>query len=121
MERRDPTEDAIEGESESGSGEEDSEGSNAEEEGDSGDKDESDSASSDDEDDEADDEDTEALRKALQLAVSGKESDSDDEEVDILLDEIEMDDEQMMEIDEKLAAVFRTRVEERKKGKGKKA
>lgn len=29
-----------------------------------------------------------------------------------------MDDEQMMAIDEKLAAVFRTRQEERKKGKG---
>ena len=29
-----------------------------------------------------------------------------------------MDDEQMMAIDEKLAAVFKTRAEERKKGKG---
>ena len=59
MERRDPTEDTIEEESESESGEEDSEGSNTEEDGDSSDKNESDSASSDGEDDEADEEDTE--------------------------------------------------------------
>lgn len=67
-----------------------------------------------DEDDnmsDADEEEAEALRKSLQAAFS--ENDDDDEDAS----EASMDDEQMMAIDEKLAAVFRTRAEERKRGK----
>ncbi|KAI5124484.1 hypothetical protein M0805_003011 [Coniferiporia weirii] len=71
----------------------------------------------DEDEDIVDEEGTESLRKALEAAVSSKEFDGDGDTSDDDSDEASMDDEQMMQIDEKLAAVFRTRAEERKKGK----
>ncbi|KAL5533021.1 POL5 [Sanghuangporus sanghuang] len=114
LERRDPNEDVLEEDDESDDDSEDSGISSK----DGTDDDENESASSPDngEEEELDDEGTEALRKALQAAVSGRE-DEDGEESDISLDASDLDNEQMMAIDEKLAAVFRERSSGRRKGK----
>lgn len=57
------------------------------------------------------------MRKALSEAIGGggEESDAGSDESS---SEANMDDEQMMAIDEKLAEVFRSQQLERKKGKG---
>ncbi|KAL5529108.1 hypothetical protein ACEPAG_5082 [Sanghuangporus baumii] len=115
LERRDPNEDVVEEDDESDNDSEDS-GSSSK---DGTDDDENESASSPeiDEEEGLDDEGTEALRNALQAAVSGKEDGENGEDSDISLDASDLDDEQMMAIDEKLAAVFRERSAGRRKGK----
>ncbi|EJD05959.1 uncharacterized protein FOMMEDRAFT_104342 [Fomitiporia mediterranea MF3/22] len=113
LERRNPNEEVIDEEMDVDDEAEDSEQEDSEESGDGESDEDSDSGASEEEEEESgNDEDTEALRKALQVAMSGHDADGDSSS-----DEASMDDEQMMAIDEKLAAVFRTRAEERKKGK----
>ena len=73
----------------------------------------------DDDDDEGDDEEANALRKTLAVAMGADAAFEEEDESTDGSDEESMDDEQMMQIDEKLAAVFRNRVEEKKKGKSK--
>lgn len=108
MERRDPI-----GE---GSLDEEEEGEEEEVVEDEDEK-EDESAGEDDEEGDEDEEATNALRKALEEAVGSMGMKAGNESSDEESDEESMDDEQMMKIDEKLAAVFRSRVEERKKGK----
>ena len=57
-----------------------------------------------------------SVRTAYERLRDAPDEEEDDDED--ALSESSMDDEQMMAIDEKLAAVFKTRAEERKKGKG---
>lgn len=117
MERRDPAEDGSHDEDSEGIDEDDdAEDEKGVEEGDQDEEDEENDDGSDEENE--DEEATNALRKALEEAVGMKGVNADDgESSDAESDEESMDDEQMMQIDEKLAAVFRSRVEERKKGK----
>lgn len=110
LERRDPAELVAEEEEEL-EGAEDS-GEEEEEEDSSEDAEED-----DDNEDEEEEEDLELRRKIEEaLRINGVEAatgDSDDES-----DEDLMDDDQMLAIDEQLAAVFRARATERKTGKG---
>ncbi|KAL5490426.1 POL5 [Sanghuangporus weigelae] len=118
LERRDPNEDVMEEDDESDDDSEDSENPGNGSKGGTDDDGTGSTPSSDnDEEEDLDDEGTEALRKALQATVSGKEDGEDGEESDISLDASDLDDEQMMVIDEKLAAVFRERSAGRRKGR----
>lgn len=100
---------------------EDEEMQDAEDSGDEEEEEEEDDESSEDAEDEEEDENEEEdleLRRKIEeaLRVNGVEAatgDSDDESEEEL-----MDDDQMLAIDEQLAAVFRARASERKLGKG---
>ncbi|KAF9466352.1 DNA polymerase phi-domain-containing protein [Collybia nuda] len=111
LERRDPAE-LAESEGEDGDMEDDEDDEDGEEE-----EDDESGASGEDSDDNSGDEEADLeLRTKIEeaLRVNGVEAatgDSDEEE------EL-MDDEQMMAIDEQLAEVFRSRINEKKSGKG---
>ncbi|KAF5365721.1 hypothetical protein D9758_003270 [Tetrapyrgos nigripes] len=109
LENRDPTVEDNENDDAASieDGEEDEEGVND-------DSSESDDDDEDDEDDDSDEEPDEELRNKIMeaLAVNGIEAAEDDDS-----DEDVMDDEQMMAIDEQLAEVFRSRMNERKNTK----
>lgn len=96
---------------------EDAEDSGEEEEEEEEDDESSEDAADEDEDEDEEEEDLELRRKIEEaLRVNGVEAatgDSDEES-----DEELMDDDQMLAIDEQLAAVFRARASERKLGKG---
>lgn len=96
---------------------EDAEDSGDEEEEEEEEDGESSDEAEDEEEDENEEEDLELRRKIEEaLRVNGVEAatgDSDDESEEEL-----MDDDQMLAIDEQLAAVFRARAAERKLGKG---
>ncbi|KAH8117507.1 DNA polymerase phi-domain-containing protein [Phellopilus nigrolimitatus] len=114
LERRDPGEENVDEDEET-----DEEESKADSEDDDDDDDKPESAD-EDEDEDNEEEGAEELRKVLQAAmstISAKEAAIEGDESDGSSDDASMDDEQMMQIDEKLAEVFRTRTEERKKGK----
>jgi DNA polymerase phi len=91
---------------------------NDDDEGDEDEEDESEDSGAESGEDSNDEEVDIELRNKIEeaLRVNGIEAatgDSDEEEEEL------MDDEQMMAIDEQLAEVFRSRVNEKKSGKGK--
>ena len=112
MERRDPTDEVDEDEEM-----DDGDGESAEEDPSvNGAGGESDDEESDVDDTNDDDDDAAVLREKLQAVFGDAEVGTDEDESSD--DEASMDDEQMMQIDEKLAEVFKSRVDERKKGRG---
>lgn len=96
--------------------EEDEEAEDAAEDNDSSSEEDGDADEDDDDDEDLDEAADPELRRKIEeaLRVNGVQAASDDES-----DEDLMDDDQMMAIDEQLAAVFRARADERKLGKGK--